>query len=235
MTQSRFTSLIFTGITTGIVPTIELCQLWSKKHQLPALATISPSNLTVLSKPADKSNISISAIRQLQTDLSYHAYSQSSRVCIIWQAELLQREAQNALLKLLEEPPASTQIILATNFPQQLLPTIRSRCQIINLNESEDALSDTTTTKEILDQLLDPHTDYSQIMELLEPYSQRESALLFVDQVLALLLHQEDFPSAMLTQIASQLLLAKQKIAGNVNPKLTLEDCFFMVKGGQSR
>jgi DNA polymerase III delta' subunit len=51
------------------------------------------------------------------------------RVFIIDEATALQGASANALLKTLEEPPARTMFILATTAPDQLLPTIRSRCQ----------------------------------------------------------------------------------------------------------
>lgn len=51
------------------------------------------------------------------------------KVFIIDEAELLGPEAQNALLKTLEEPPANTYIILVSSQPQRLFATIRSRCQ----------------------------------------------------------------------------------------------------------
>ena len=51
------------------------------------------------------------------------------KVFIIDEAELLGPEAQNALLKTLEEPPANTYIILISSQPQRLFATIRSRCQ----------------------------------------------------------------------------------------------------------
>ena len=51
------------------------------------------------------------------------------KIFIIDEAELLDRTAQNVLLKTLEEPPSGTYIILVTSKPDQLLPTIRSRCQ----------------------------------------------------------------------------------------------------------
>ncbi len=53
----------------------------------------------------------------------------NGKVFIIDESELLDRTAQNVLLKTLEEPPAGTYIILVTSKPDQLLPTIRSRCQ----------------------------------------------------------------------------------------------------------
>ena len=52
-----------------------------------------------------------------------------SKVFIIDEAELLDRTAQNILLKTLEEPPKGTFIILVTSRPEQLISTIRSRCQ----------------------------------------------------------------------------------------------------------
>ena len=51
------------------------------------------------------------------------------RVFIVDEATALQGAAANALLKTLEEPPARTMFVLATAAPEQLLPTIRSRCQ----------------------------------------------------------------------------------------------------------
>lgn len=86
----------------------------------------------------DKQSISIDSVRDLQqfAKLKVPAASQSiSRIAIIEQAELLSIEAQNALLKLLEEPPIDTVLILAANNDQSLLPTIRSRVQTITVQE----------------------------------------------------------------------------------------------------
>lgn len=54
-----------------------------------------------------------------------------ARVFIIEQAEEMNRSAQNALLKTLEEPPGSTFLILVTSKIERLLPTVRSRCQLV--------------------------------------------------------------------------------------------------------
>lgn len=62
-----------------------------------------------------------------------------SRVILIEDADTLTREAQNSLLKLLEEPPAHTVLILTSSAPRLLLPTIRSRVQhvIVRAPKSE--------------------------------------------------------------------------------------------------
>jgi DNA polymerase-3 subunit delta' len=54
-----------------------------------------------------------------------------ARIFIIEEADTMTREAQNSLLKTLEEPPANTFLILLTSKADRLLPTIRSRCQLI--------------------------------------------------------------------------------------------------------
>ena len=60
------------------------------------------------------------------------------KVFIIDEAELLAREAQNTLLKTLEEPPPKTYIILITSHPDRLYPTILSRCQHVRFHRLDD-------------------------------------------------------------------------------------------------
>lgn len=59
------------------------------------------------------------------------------KIGIIHDADRMNDEAQNALLKTLEEPPRDTLIVLTTGNPASLLPTTRSRCQQIQLRENE--------------------------------------------------------------------------------------------------
>jgi DNA polymerase-3 subunit delta' len=54
-----------------------------------------------------------------------------AKVFVVHEADLMTAEAQNALLKTLEEPAGTTAIILLTDLPQALLPTVRSRCQLV--------------------------------------------------------------------------------------------------------
>ena len=65
----------------------------------------------------------------------YHGHA---KVFIIDEAELLGTEAQNLLLKTLEEPPPNTYFILVTTRPDSLLPTIRSRCQMAMFGTLDD-------------------------------------------------------------------------------------------------
>lgn len=93
---------------------------------------------------ADGKAIGIDRIRELDRFLSLKvpASSELNRAVIIENSHLLTLEAQNAVLKLLEEPPEGTILILTADRSQSLLPTIRSRTQIIQLNRpDQDQLS----------------------------------------------------------------------------------------------
>jgi DNA polymerase III delta' subunit len=82
--------------------------------------------------PADKPSITIEQVRGVLHALSLSPHrSTGRRVIIIDSAHALTLEAQNALLKLIEEPPAATIFILVVEHAEALLPTIRSRCAAI--------------------------------------------------------------------------------------------------------
>jgi DNA polymerase-3 subunit delta' len=86
--------------------------------------------------------IGVETIRDLNTFLNQTSVEGGFRIVIIDGAERLNRNAANALLKRLEEPPAKTVFFLVTSCLGRLLPTIRSRCQVLTLSplsESEVA------------------------------------------------------------------------------------------------
>ncbi len=78
-------------------------------------------------------NISVSESRFVIKTLSLKAYEASFKVLILWLPELLHPAAANALLKVLEEPPAGTIFLLVANQLDHVLPTILSRCQILHI------------------------------------------------------------------------------------------------------
>ena len=77
--------------------------------------------------------IGVESIRELNGILNQTPAEGGWRVVIIDGADTLNRNAANALLKRLEEPPPRTVFFLITAFPGRLLPTVRSRCQLITL------------------------------------------------------------------------------------------------------
>ncbi|BAL25183.1 DNA polymerase III subunit delta' [Azoarcus sp. KH32C] len=81
------------------------------------------------SEKKKSTQIVIEQIRDLQETLSVTGHQGSRRVIIVDPAEAMNAYTANALLKLLEEPPAGCVFLLVSSAPRRLLPTIRSRCQ----------------------------------------------------------------------------------------------------------
>jgi DNA polymerase-3 subunit delta' len=83
-------------------------------------------------RPESKSRrVSIAQVRQLEHSLSRRPHRAALKVALILEAErmcLPPAEAANAFLKTLEEPPDHSLLILTSDRPEQLLPTVRSRC-----------------------------------------------------------------------------------------------------------
>jgi hypothetical protein len=89
--------------------------------------------------PEDAKSIGIDRAKELIGRLSLKQYGQKGhRVVIIDPANLLTIEAQNSLLKTLEELPINTQLILITESAAQLLPTIQSRAMVVHFITSHD-------------------------------------------------------------------------------------------------
>lgn len=78
-----------------------------------------------------KKDITISEIRALKTFFTLSAADGGWRIALIDAADDMNASAANALLKILEEPPEKTVFLLVSHQPQQLLPTIRSRCRML--------------------------------------------------------------------------------------------------------
>jgi DNA polymerase-3 subunit delta' len=95
---------------------------------------ISGNHPDVISIKPDKTHIKIGQIRDLFHILAMKPYEAKYRVVIITDAHALNPEAGNALLKVLEEPPDRTILVLTALHLHDLLPTIASRCQHIRFN-----------------------------------------------------------------------------------------------------
>ena len=89
-------------------------------------------------KPA---SISVDDVRtQINGDIMIKPYSSPYKVYIVPEADLMTVQAQNAILKTIEEPPEYAIILLLTENADSLLPTIRSRCVMLKLRNIKDKL-----------------------------------------------------------------------------------------------
>lgn len=77
---------------------------------------------------------------QINTDIAIKPYSSPRKIYIIQEGEKMTAQAQNALLKTLEEPPAYAVILILTTNVDALLPTILSRCVVLNMKPVRDDL-----------------------------------------------------------------------------------------------
>lgn len=109
------------------------------------IASGASHNLIHLSRPVDvksgrlKSAITVDEIRRLTKFYGQTSGTGSWRIAIIDPADDMNRNAANAVLKMLEEPPKRGMFLVLSHAPGKLLPTIRSRCQTLKL----DPLGDT--------------------------------------------------------------------------------------------
>ena len=83
--------------------------------------------------------IGIADIENIRKKISLKAFNGGARVCIVWGAEKMNNQASNAFLKILEEPAKNTFFLLIAENEEEILPTIISRCQIVNLGPIENS------------------------------------------------------------------------------------------------
>lgn len=93
--------------------------------------------------PEPQASHALASVRLLQRRITLTPFQGARKVVILGDAERLvvqdsSPEAANALLKVLEEPPADTTVILTASDPQRLLPTIRSRCVPVRVRPITD-------------------------------------------------------------------------------------------------
>lgn len=162
----------------------------------------------------------IARVRFLKNFLSQKPYNHQSKIVFIPDADNLNPESQNALLKTLEEPGKNNYLILTTTKPQLLLPTIISRCQKIKISSKKSKNKNkpwpiTQNIKKDLDFAFSLYSDKSEIKPLL------------LDQ---LEIYQQQFvsnPNQKTALIIKKLITALKFIDANVDPKSAL-DYFFL-------
>lgn len=107
--------------------TCRTCVRLARALAHPGAGPVALDCVLVLS-PDDKGSIKVDPTRATIDRTGYRPLDGRRRVVIIDEADALEVSAQNALLKVLEEPPPSTVFVLVTSRPDALLATIRSRC-----------------------------------------------------------------------------------------------------------
>lgn len=120
---------------------------------------ISPDVITVTTVK-DRRTIGVEAVREIRNTAYIHPNDLSVKVYIIKEAEKMTSQAQNALLKLFEEPPRAVYFILLASSPASLLPTVRSRAPELRTELFSDAK---------MTELLLEHSKKAQLLKRNDP------------------------------------------------------------------
>lgn len=116
-------------------------------HQYPDLHLIQPEGKAQI--------IRLQQIHHLRQQVALPPLQSSQQVFIVQEAERMNKESSNALLKTLEEPASQSVLLLLTPFLERVLPTIRSRCQIVPLFSALPSLSELQAQAEAPENLWD--------------------------------------------------------------------------------
>jgi len=165
-----------------------------------------------------KKQISIDQIREIKRHIWQKPAKAKVKFVAVKDADMLTTEAQNALLKLLEEPPSHAVIVLATQSRQKLLSTIRSRTVEIN----------TTIPKKRLSENFEfPDSNFGEALTALsqvknpKEWIDRQIENYYQTLILEISKNNTDKIVAVLTKIEN-LSYSKKLIEANVNAKFVL-------------
>lgn len=99
-------------------------------------------------EPDERASIKIDVVRDVLSRTAFRPFEGKRRLVLIREADTLEQQAQNSLLKSLEEPPPGTSFILTTAVPGALLPTVRSRCMRLRFARLTSAEVSTALTRD---------------------------------------------------------------------------------------
>jgi hypothetical protein len=178
--------------------------------------------------------IGIEEVRNIHKLYKLKPYNGGNRLVVIYDIDKSTIEAQNALLKILEEPPISNFIILTSKSKEQVLPTILSRCQIL-----EDPVKFLSLDKNDYDKYKYIFCKISQakigeriklVNDLVTTREETLRLLSFLSNFLETLLFTKDssisFSYIEITQTIDKIIKAIRLIEGNINYKAVTDLLF---------
>jgi DNA polymerase III subunit delta' len=130
---------------------------------------------SVLGVQNKQGEIRVDDAQEILKSLSLKSYEGGYKIMIVWMADKMNTAASNKLLKLLEEPPEKTVFILISEKEEDIIQTIRSRCQVLHFNGlSEQVIADALTSRENIESKLaikiahQAQGNYSKALHLLK-------------------------------------------------------------------
>lgn len=170
--------------------------------------------------------IGIAAAREFQKQLVIAPYHSPVKMGVISDAQLLTQEAQNALLKTLEEPPRHARLVLEAPASDILLATITSRCHVIHLNETQKQSGDVASVLAVIDRIAAAPVA-KRVVLIDEITKTRDDAKQWVsDAIVALHKSLRERQRGSTTKLLRGLLTAQAQLAANVTPRLVFDNLF---------
>ncbi len=189
------------------------------------LDSFSTGNFPDILTVGSEKSIGIAQIRQLKQNLMVKPIQKGSRVVIIREAQALTVEAQNALLKTLEEPSPDTHLILELENPHLLLKTIISRCLLVSVKpQTESKTHDSAKIFKFLNKLSQASPG-EQIVQLKTITKNKNPHDILLQSLLALKHALPENPYLYTKVKVTQAAL--QSLNSNCNQKLVLEQWLF--------
>jgi DNA polymerase III delta prime subunit len=193
--------------------------------------------------------VRIGQIRALQSALHLRSSEGGRRAAVIADAEWMNQEAQNALLRILEEPPPETTLVLATATATGLLATVRSRCQRVRFETDADGAQPdpereaipqrldriaTTSVPELLDWATEYRGKRATVVGGVETFL--ETASLWVrDRVVGAVSETEADVTGQLDAFRTLNDCRKTLSQRNANPQLVVERALLSLRGSAAR
>ncbi len=140
----------------------------------PKFANLVPHPDLHIIKQADKKTIGIELVRKAQEFLQTKPFSEKYKLVVVLEAEKLTIQAQNALLKTLEEPPTYVSVILECPTEESLLPTVISRCKKQAITADDETPENSKKINSALQEMLAPTGNLGDRLGLSEKLSKLE-------------------------------------------------------------
>jgi DNA polymerase III delta prime subunit len=177
-------------------------------------------------------SLKIETVRQIKSDLLYPPLVGEVRSFILYDFHLATLPAQNALLKTLEEPPEYAQFVLASSNLNSILPTIKSRCTVKileNTDGEEQGQKNSAQIKEIYQQI--NNGSYADKIGLVTGYKGKTEAIKLLEELLRFL-HSKNSEQPTPTSTRHLQILDEHLVylKGNSNVTLAMTECFFKMK-----
>lgn len=181
--------------------------------------SLESNHVDYLKVEPDKS-VGIDEVRTVQSFASHPPIQSKEKIILILDSHTLTQEAQNALLKILEEPPSYLKIILTATHLQNFTETLLSRCQIIrDLNTNRENLKSTG----ILSQMLSLPAPAR--LNLITEIKTKEAAISYCQTLINdVLCRLYDTPSKESVKNLELLHLCLNNLSKNANPAMILSD-----------